>query len=45
LAVELLMAIGAPREAAEADGEGIEHDLSAATLRAFEAFSREGGRR
>jgi DtxR family manganese transport transcriptional regulator len=43
--VELLMAVGAPREAAEADAEGIEHYVSAATLRAFEAFLREGGRR
>jgi DtxR family transcriptional regulator, manganese transport regulator len=45
LVVELLMAVGAPREAAEADAEGIEHYVSAATLRAFEAFLREGGRR
>jgi DtxR family manganese transport transcriptional regulator len=43
--VELLLAVGAPREAAEADAEGIEHYVSAATLRAFEAFLREGGRR
>jgi DtxR family manganese transport transcriptional regulator len=45
LVVELLLAVGAPREAAEADAEGIEHYVSAATLRAFEAFLREGGRR
>ncbi len=44
LVVELLMAVGAPREAAEADAEGIEHYVSGATLRAFEAFLREGGR-
>jgi len=45
LVVELLVAVGAPREAAEADAEGIEHYVSAATLRAFEAFLRENGRR
>jgi DtxR family transcriptional regulator, manganese transport regulator len=45
LVVDLLVAVGAPREAAEADAEGIEHYVSAATLRAFEAFLREGGRR
>lgn len=45
LVVELLLAVGAPREAAEADAEGIEHYVSAATLRAFEAFLREAGRR
>jgi DtxR family transcriptional regulator, manganese transport regulator len=38
LVVDLLVAVGAPREAAEADAEGIEHYVSAATLRAFEAF-------
>ncbi len=43
LVVELLMAVGAPREAAEADAEGIEHYVSAATLQAFEAFLRNGG--
>jgi len=41
LVVDLLVAVGAPREAAEADAEGIEHYVSAATLRAFEAFLRE----
>jgi DtxR family manganese transport transcriptional regulator len=40
LVVDLLIAVGAPREAAEADAEGIEHYVSAATLRAFEAFVR-----
>ena len=40
LVVDLLIAVGAPREAAEADAEGIEHYVSAATLRAFEAFLR-----
>jgi DtxR family manganese transport transcriptional regulator len=45
LVVDVLLALGAPREAAEADAEGIEHYVSAATLRAFETFLREGGRR
>jgi DtxR family transcriptional regulator, manganese transport regulator len=43
LVVDLLIAIGAPREAAEADAEGIEHYVSAATLSAFEAFLRRRG--
>ena len=43
LVVDLLIAIGAPREAAEADAEGIEHYVSAATLSAFEAFLRGRG--
>ena len=43
LVVDLLIAVGAPREAAEADAEGIEHYVSAATLSAFEAFLRERG--
>jgi DtxR family transcriptional regulator, manganese transport regulator len=38
LVVDLLLAVGAPREAAEADAEGIEHYVSDATLLAFEAF-------
>ena len=45
LVVDVLLALGAPREAAEADAEGIEHYVSTTTLRAFEAFLREGGRR
>ena len=45
LVVDLLLAVGAPREAAEADAEGIEHYVSAATLRAFEAFLRGRGDR
>ena len=45
LVVDLLVAVGAPREAAEADAEGIEHYVSAATLRAFEAFLRDRGDR
>ena len=40
LVVDLLIAVGAPREAAEADAEGIEHYVSRATLHAFEAFLR-----
>ena len=40
LVVDLLLAVGAPREAAEADAEGIEHYVSAATLHAFEEFLR-----
>jgi DtxR family manganese transport transcriptional regulator len=43
LVVDLLLAVGAPREAAEADAEGIEHYVSQATLRAFEAFLRDRG--
>jgi DtxR family transcriptional regulator, manganese transport regulator len=45
LVVDLLIAVGAPREAAEADAEGIEHYVSAATLRAFESFLRGRGDR
>ena len=45
LVVDLLVAVGAPREAAEADAEGIEHYVSAATLRAFEAFLAGRGHR
>jgi DtxR family transcriptional regulator, manganese transport regulator len=45
LVVDLLLAVGAPREAAEADAEGIEHYVSAATLHAFEAFLRKHGHR
>ena len=43
LVVDLLIAVGAPREAAEADAEGIEHYVSASTLSAFEAFLRSRG--
>jgi DtxR family manganese transport transcriptional regulator len=38
LVVDFLIAVGAPREAAEADAEGVEHYVSSATLAAFEAF-------
>jgi DtxR family transcriptional regulator, manganese transport regulator len=43
LVVDLLIAVGAPRETAEADAEGIEHYVSAATRQAFEVFLRNGG--
>ncbi len=43
LVVDLLIAIGAPREAAEADAEGIEHYVSQATLNAFAAFLKTRG--
>ena len=35
IVVDLLVAIGVPTEAAEADAEGMEHHVSDATLRAF----------
>ncbi len=38
LIVETLCAIGVPREAAEADAEGMEHHASEATLKAFARF-------
>jgi DtxR family manganese transport transcriptional regulator len=41
LVVDLLIAVGAPREAAEADAEGMEHHVSNATLEAFERFLGE----
>lgn len=40
--VDLLLAVGVPAEAAEADAEGIEHHVSEATLQAFAAFLRRG---
>ena len=46
LVVDLLMAIGVPREAAEADAEGLEHHVSETTLGAFALFiakSKTGG--
>jgi DtxR family manganese transport transcriptional regulator len=42
LVVDLLLAIGVPREAAEQDAEGIEHHVSDATLQAFGRFLRRG---
>ncbi len=38
LVVDVLLAVGVPSEAAEADAEGIEHYVSDATLQAFERF-------
>ncbi len=43
--VDFLIAVGAPREAAEADAEGMEHHVSRSTLRAFERFLAERGPR
>ena len=47
LVVEVLLAIGVPTEAAEADAEGIEHFVSETTIEAFDRFLRErrNGRR
>ena len=41
LVVEVLLALGVPREAAESDAEGIEHHVSDATLAAFGKFLSE----
>jgi DtxR family manganese transport transcriptional regulator len=41
LVVEVLTAIGVPREAAEQDAEGLEHHISPITLRAFAAFLKK----
>jgi len=38
LVVEILLALGVPREAAESDAEGIEHHVSEVTLAAFGRF-------
>jgi DtxR family manganese transport transcriptional regulator len=38
LVVDVLLALGVPLEAAEADAEGIEHHVSEATLAAFARF-------
>ena len=43
LVVNLLLAVGAPAEAAEADAEGIEHYVSQATLEAFDVYLRKRG--
>ena len=40
IVVDLLLAVGVPREAAEQDAEGLEHHVSEATLSAFGAFLR-----
>lgn len=39
--VALLIAVGVPAEAAEADAEGMEHYVSEPTLAAFDAFLRD----
>ena len=39
LVVDLLIAVGVPRETAEADAEGIEHHVSERTLALFAAFA------
>src|SRR5437016_10905910 len=38
LVVDVLLALGVPAEAAEADAEGIEHHVSESTLKAFALF-------
>ena len=38
--VDMLLAVGVPREAAEQDAEGIEHHVSDATRAAFELYLR-----
>jgi len=46
LVVDVLLALGVPAEAAEADAEGIEHHVSDATLKAFARFlhgAKHGG--
>ena len=40
LVVDVLLALGVPAEAAEADAEGIEHYVSETTLKAFAEFLR-----
>ena len=45
LMVELLLSIGVPVEAAEADAEGMEHHASEATLQAFARFIARRARR
>lgn len=43
LVVDVLLAIGVPLEAAEADAEGIEHHVSDLSLAAFSKFLKEHG--
>ena len=43
LVVDVLIAIGVPRETAEADAEGIEHHVSEAALAAFARFLKKSG--
>ncbi len=40
IVVDLLVAVGVPVEAAEADAEGMEHHVSELTLQAFSGFLR-----
>ena len=40
IVVDLLLAVGVPRDAAEQDAEGLEHHVSDATLAAFGRFLR-----
>jgi DtxR family transcriptional regulator, manganese transport regulator len=40
LVVDVLLAMGVPAEAAEADAEGVEHYVSETTLKAFAEFLR-----
>ena len=44
LVVDVLLTLGVPAEAAEADAEGIEHYVSETTLKAFADFLRAYGR-
>lgn len=41
--VDLLIAVGVPPETAEIDAEGLEHHVSEATLKAFEAYLARRG--
>jgi len=43
LVVDILLALGVPAEAAEADAEGIEHYVSEASLKAFAQFLASRG--
>ena len=45
IVVDLLLAVGVPRDAAEQDAEGLEHHVSDATLAAFARFLRDRGTR
>ncbi|MDE2578478.1 MAG: manganese-binding transcriptional regulator MntR [Hyphomicrobiales bacterium] len=44
LLIDVLVAIGVPRKAAEADAEGMEHHVSEETLNAFARFLGKGQR-
>jgi len=45
LVVDVLLGLGVPAEAAEADAEGIEHHVSETTLKAFARFLESRGRK